>query len=39
MPVIVWMVGSIWACVAIAAAAVLIVGSVELMWSLFVPVR
>jgi hypothetical protein len=35
MPVLVWMVGSIWALVVIAAAAILVVGSVEAVLSLF----
>ena len=39
MPVVIWIVGSIWALVFVMASAVLVVGSVELMWSLFVPVR
>jgi hypothetical protein len=37
MPVVIWIVGSIWALVFVMASAVLVVGSVELMWSLFAP--
>jgi hypothetical protein len=38
-PVIVWVVGSIWALVFVMSAAVLVVGSVELMWLAFAPAR
>jgi hypothetical protein len=34
-PVIVWVVGSIWALLFVMSSAILVVGSVELMWSLF----
>jgi hypothetical protein len=35
MPVVVWIIGSIWAMAIVAASALIVVGSVEMLLSLF----
>jgi hypothetical protein len=37
MPVVIWVVGSLWSLAVVMAGAILLVGGIEIVWSLFVP--